>query len=130
PGFGRSTLFGVPAPHYEPLRVPRTLAGGFGGLGAVAIMTVIGDLFPPEKRGRATGAITSAFAVASIVGLPLGLVLAEWYGRGAPFIALAVLSGVIWLVAALRLPPVREHLRHARRHPLPEFIAVVHEGHH
>src|SRR5207244_3686776 len=84
-GFVLSTLFCGLASNYETLLISRTLAGVFGGLAAVAIMTVIGDLFPPEKRGRATGAITSAFAVASIVGLPLGLVLAEWYGRGAPF---------------------------------------------
>jgi len=129
-GFGLSTLFCGLAPNYETLLVARTLAGVFGGLAAVTIMAVIGDLFPPEKRGRATGAITSAFAVASIAGLPLGLVLAEWYGRGAPFIALAALSGAIWVVALVRLPPVREHLRHARRHPLTEFAAVVKEGNH
>ena len=98
----------------------------FGGLAAVTIMTVIGDVFPPEKRGRATGAVMSAFAVASIVGMPIGLLLAEWYGRGAPFVALAALSARgVGRSAAFRLPRVREHLGHARRHPLHEFAAVV-----
>src|SRR5690348_6176590 len=70
-GFGLSTLFCGLAPTYEWLLVSRTLAGVFGGLAAVALMSVIGDLFPPEKRGRATGAVISSFAVASIAGLPI-----------------------------------------------------------
>jgi predicted MFS family arabinose efflux permease len=129
-GFGLSTLFCGLAPTYEWLLVARTLAGVFGGLAAVAIMAVIGDVFPPEKRGRATGAITSAFAVASIVGLPIGLWLAEWYGRGAPFIALAGLSAIVWTVALIRLPQVRGHLEHVRPSPIKEFIAVAKEGNH
>ena len=36
---------------YEVLLVSRTLAGIFGGLAAVTLMTVIGDVFPPAKRG-------------------------------------------------------------------------------
>ncbi len=129
-GFGLSTLFCGLAPNYEMLLLSRTLAGMFGGLAAVAIMAVIGDVFPPEKRGRAMGAITSSFAVASIVGLPLGLVLAKSHGRGAPFVALAGLSALVWVIAAFRLPQVREHLSHPRRHPLQEFVGVVKEGNH
>lgn len=129
-GFGLSTLFCGLAPTFGTLLVARTLAGVFGGLAAVTIMAVIGDLFPPEKRGRATGAITSAFAVASIVGVPVGLVLTDLYGRGAPFFVLTGLSAAVWVVAAVRLPRVREHLAHARHHPLTEFAAVVREGNH
>ena len=80
-GFGLSTLFCGLAETYTWLLVSRTLAGAFGGTAAVALLTVIGDVFPPEKRGRATGAVISAFAVASILGLPAGLLLAERYGR-------------------------------------------------
>jgi predicted MFS family arabinose efflux permease len=129
-GFVLSTLFCGLAPNYEILLVSRTLAGVFGGLAAVTIMAVIGDVFPPEKRGRAAGAITSAFAVASIAGLPLGLVLAEWWGRGAPFVALAALSAGVWVVGWARVPPVCGHLAHPRHHPLTEFAAVVKEGGH
>ena len=124
-GFGVSTLLCGLAPTYEWLLVARTLAGVFGGLAAVSLMAVIGDVFPPEKRGRATGAVVSAFAVASVAGLPIGLLLAEEYGRGAPFVALAALSAVVWLVGCVRLPPIRGHLAAPRRHPVAEFVAVV-----
>ena len=65
-GFTLSTLFCGLAWNYESLLVARTAAGTFGGLAAVTIMAVIGDVFPVEKRGRAMGAITSSFAVASM----------------------------------------------------------------
>lgn len=129
-GFGLSTLYCGLAQSYEILLLTRTLAGVFGGLAAVTIMAVIGDVFPPEKRGRAVGAITSAFAVASIVGLPLGLLLADAYGRGAPFVALAAFSGAVWVVAWVRLPAVRGHLSADRPNPLTEFAAVAREPNH
>ncbi|MBX9626099.1 MAG: MFS transporter [Gemmataceae bacterium] len=129
-GFGLSTLFCGLADSYELLLVSRTLAGVFGGVAAVALMAVIGDVFPPEKRGRATGAVISSFAVASIAGLPLGLWLARWQGWGAPFVALAGLSAVVWVVGWVRLPPVRGHLAAARRDPLREFAAVAREPNH
>jgi predicted MFS family arabinose efflux permease len=93
-------------------------------------MTVIGDVFPAEKRGRASGAVISSFAVASIIGLPIGLMLAEWFGRGAPFVALAALSGLVWVVGWVRLPHVREHLNGHRSHPLTEFATIAREPRH
>jgi predicted MFS family arabinose efflux permease len=129
-GFAVSTLVCGLAPTYEWLLVARTLAGVFGGVAAVALMSVIGDVFPPAKRGRATGAVISAFAVASIVGLPLGLEIADRFGRNLPFTVLAGLSAVVWLVGLVRLPRVRGHLGVARRHPWAEFLAVVREPNH
>ncbi len=124
-GFTLSTLFCGLAAGYEWLLVSRTLAGAFGGTAAVALMAVIGDVFPPEKRGRATGAVISAFAVASIAGLPAGLLLAEEFGRGAPFIALAALSVGVWAGACAKLPPVRGHLSSERPNRWAEFGEVV-----
>lgn len=124
-GFAVSTLFCGLASTYEWLLVSRTLAGAFGGTAAVALMTVIGDVFPPEKRGRATGAVISSFAVASIAGLPAGLMLAEWFGRGAPFVALAGLSALVWLLAWTKLPQIRGHLTHQRPNRWAELAEVV-----
>lgn len=129
-GFGLSTLFCGLADTYPLLLLSRTLAGVFGGVAAVALMSVVGDVFPPEKRGRATGAVISSFAVATIAGLPIGLFLAPLFGRGAPFLVLAGVSGVVWLVGWVRLPAVRGHLGSHRRHPLTEFWAVVRKPNH
>src|SRR5436190_7744004 len=124
-GFALSTMFCGLASDYVWLLVSRTLAGGFGGTAAVALSSIIGDVFPPEKRGRASGAVMSSFAVASIAGLPAGLMLAEYFGRGAPFLVLAALAGLVWLMAWLRLPPIRGHLSDHRPDRWHEFVSVV-----
>ncbi len=124
-GFAVSTLLCGLAENYEQLLIARTLAGVFGGLAAVSLMAVIGDVFPPEKRGRAMGAVISSFAAASVIGLPIGLMLAEFFGRGAPFLALAVVSAGVWVLGWVRLPSVRGHLAAPRRHPVTEFAAVA-----
>jgi predicted MFS family arabinose efflux permease len=124
-GFAVSTLLCGLSATYPQLLVARTLAGVFGGLAAVSLMAVIGDVFPPEKRGRATGAGVSSFAAASVIGLPIGLWLAKVAGRGAPFVALAAVSGAVWVLGWVRLPPVRGHMAAPRRHPVTEFKAVA-----
>jgi predicted MFS family arabinose efflux permease len=129
-GFGLSTLLCGVVDSYESFLVARTLAGVFGGVAAGTLFSIIGDVFPPEKRGRATGAVMSAFAVATIGGLPLGLWLAELLGRGAPFFGLAALSAAVWVYGWVKLPHVRGHLEEERRHPLTEFAAVVREPRH
>ena len=112
-GFTVSTLACGLAPDYTWLLLARGLAGAFGGITASAIMAVIGDVFPNERRGAAIGAVTSAFAVASIVGLPAGLLLATHFGLGAPFFALAALSVPVWMVAYFRLPSLTSHRQRA-----------------
>jgi predicted MFS family arabinose efflux permease len=129
-GFALSTLFCGLAPNYELLLLSRTLAGTCGGVAAVALMTIIGDVFPSEKRGRATGAVMSAFAVASILGLPIGLWLADLFGRGTPFLVLAGLSAAVWVLGWFRLPHVRGHLAAERTSRVAEFLAVVREPNH
>ena len=129
-GFTVSTLLCGLAGSYEALLAARGLAGTFGGLAGAGVMAVVGDAFPPEKRGRAGGAVMSAFAVASIVGLPIGLGLANWLGRGAPFIALAGVCVAVWALVFVRMPAFRGHLTGEPRRPLRDFARVVAEPRH
>jgi predicted MFS family arabinose efflux permease len=69
--------------------------------------------------------VVSSFAAASVIGLPIGLWLAKVAGRGAPFVALAAVSGAVWVLGWVRLPPVRGHMAAPRRHPVTEFKAVA-----
>ena len=73
-------------------------------------MAVIGDRFRPDQRGKVTGAVMSAFAVASVAGLPVGLLLAGRFGRGTPFEVLAVLGLAVLAAIVLVLPSFRGHL--------------------
>ncbi len=129
-GFTVSTLLCGLAPNYETLLAARSLTGVFGGLSAAGIMAVIGDVFTDSRRGKATGAVMSAFAVASTLGLPVGLALAAEFGRGAPFLALAGLGVVVWVVAFASLPTLTGHRGRVRLSALAEFKDVVRPASH
>src|SRR5262249_53278464 len=76
-GFITGTILCAVAPGYGVLLAGRLLAGGSGGVLGAAVLTLVGDAFPPARRATATGPVMSAFSVASIAGSPGGLVRAE-----------------------------------------------------
>src|SRR5215475_2672928 len=106
-GFSLGTLFCALAPTYHLLVVARAVAGAFGGVAGAFILAIIGDVVPEERRGRAMGLVMSSFSVASICGVPLGLLLASHISWHIPFVALAAISLFILAAAASVLPPVR-----------------------
>ncbi|MHB8876230.1 MAG: MFS transporter [Myxococcaceae bacterium] len=92
------------------LLAARVLAGMFGGPATSLSFSIISDVIPAARRGRAMGSVMSAFSVASVLGVPLGLWLAETLSWRAPFIAVASLGLFVALGAVLLLPPLRLHL--------------------
>jgi DHA1 family inner membrane transport protein len=116
-GFTLATFLCAASGNYYFLLAARGLAGVFGGVMASTVMAVVGDLFADARRGRAMGAVMSSFAVASIVGIPAGLFLAEYFAWWVPFAAIGGMCIPVWLTAWLVLPPIRGHLH--KRHPNP-----------
>lgn len=53
------------------LMAARVLAGMFGGPASSLAMSIVSDVVPPERRGRAMGAVMGMFAAASVLGVPL-----------------------------------------------------------
>ena len=119
-GFAAATLLCALAPNYPMLLAARAVAGAFGGMMGAVVFSIIGDIIPEYRRGAATGTVMSAFSLAAVLGLPIGLFLANLSDWRAPFFFLTVL-GVLIIAAAWRaLPPLRGHLppfRPARRCP-------------
>jgi predicted MFS family arabinose efflux permease len=109
-GFIGGTLLCAAAPGYGVLLLGRAVAGAFAGVMAADVLAIVGDAFPDSRRGTAMGVVMSAFSVASIVGIPAGLGLANWLGWRAPFALLGGLSVVVWLLAWAVLPSLRRHL--------------------
>jgi predicted MFS family arabinose efflux permease len=60
-GFLLGTLLCGLATSYYALVVARTVTGAFGGILGGMTMTIIGDVFPEQRRGRATGSLMSGF---------------------------------------------------------------------
>src|SRR4030095_1115460 len=63
-GFILGTIACGLAPGYEWLLTFRLITGVFGGLIGAQVLSIVSDIFTYERRGRAIGAIMSAFAVA------------------------------------------------------------------
>jgi predicted MFS family arabinose efflux permease len=129
-GFVAGTFFCAIAPDYPLLVIARIVAGAFGGVVASCILAIIGDVFPHERRGTATGVVMSAFSVASIIGVPVGLYLANDLGWRWPFGSLAGVGLGVLALVRLVLPPLREHLGQGRDNPLARLRTVLAEPTH
>jgi multidrug resistance protein len=130
-GFAIGTLFCALAPTYPLLVAARAFAGMFGGVTGAVILAIVGDVIPEHRRGKAMGLVMSAFSVASIVGVPLGLVLATDFNWHVPFYAIAGICVPILLAVWRSVPELRSHLNHARdEHPVARMLAVLVEPNH
>ena len=87
--FAGATLACGLAPGYGFLLGARIAAGLFGGVLAALVQTIVGDIIPFERRGRAMGVVMTSFSVSTVAGVPLGLFLAAQLGWHAPFFLIA-----------------------------------------
>jgi len=127
-GFGLSTLACGFAPTHYTLLAARLAAGAFGGLSGSMVTAMIGDIIPPARRGRAMSIVMGAFPVASVLGVPTGLILAGKYGWHSAFFFLGACALLNLVIASFALP----HLRTAVRHndPLRQMREIVTHGLH
>jgi MFS transporter, DHA1 family, inner membrane transport protein len=122
-GFGISTIFCALANSYMTLLYARLLAGAFGGVIGSLTLAIAGDAIPPERRATAMGTIATGFSLASIVGVPFSLVLANLYDWHTPFMFLGLLSlAMVFLIIAV-IPSMTSHIHH--RSLRPPFYAPI-----
>lgn len=118
-GFVLGTFACALAPNYHLLLSARIITGAFGGILSALILSIIGDVVPEFRRATAIGIVMGAFSVASILGVPFGLFIANKFSWHAPFIflgalSIAILGFVIWTV-----PRLRSHMSEDQIHPSP-----------
>ncbi len=102
--FGMGSLLVATSSTFNSVLIGRAIQGfGAGGIFPVA-SAVIGDTFPPEKRGSALGMIGAVFGVAFLIGPLLGgviLAVANWHWLFLINLPIAVLI----ILFSLRLLP-------------------------
>lgn len=104
------TAAGALARGLPSLVLARAVAGAFGGPATSIALSIIADIVPPARRGRAMGAVMGAFSVASVVGVPVGLKLAEHGGWRLPFLVVAGLGIVVGAFSLRAMPSLRGHI--------------------
>lgn len=97
--------------NYFVLLVARIISGVFGGVINSISLAIVSDLFLLKQRGRVMGYLQMAFSVSQILGIPIGIILANKWGWNSAFIAIAVVGTIVGIVVAIKMRPVNEHLK-------------------
>lgn len=109
-GFIIGTVLCGIAHTYVFLMAARIITGLFGGVIGSISMAIVADLFALEQRGRVMGFVQMAFGASQVLGIPVGLYIANGWGWEAPFLMVAALGALIVLLIAFYLKPINEHL--------------------
>ena len=65
---------------YHVLVAARIITGIFGGVIGSISMAIVADLFSIQQRGRVMGFMTMGFGASQVLGIPIGLYLANIWG--------------------------------------------------
>jgi predicted MFS family arabinose efflux permease len=129
--FALSTMGCALAGSYGQFFAARVGAGVFGGVLSALIQTILADVVPFERRGRAMGVVMSSFSVSTVAGVPLGLYLAAAFSWHAPFWLVVGLCGLFGVMAHVTVPQLRGHLDHPDQHSVwGEIVATLSERNH
>jgi predicted MFS family arabinose efflux permease len=127
-GFTAGTTLCALAPNYHVLLLGRIVTGLFGGVVGSVVLAIITDLFPLHLRGRVMGFVQTAFAASQVLGIPVGLFLANRWNWHVSFGAIVILAIIVILSVLLLMRPVNEHLKLKQdRNAFAHLIATVTE---
>ncbi len=89
PLFGAAALACSLAPSYGWLILARVASGFFGGVLMAISQTIVAEVIPFDRRGRAMSLVMTSFSVATVAGVPLALFLVAHFNWNAHFLAIA-----------------------------------------
>ena len=118
-GFLAGTLLCGLATSFHMLIVARLVTGLFAGVVGSVSFAIVTDVFALAARGRVMGAIQSAFAASTILGVPIGLLLSNHWGWHAPFFMIVAVGAAVGIVIKVFVRPIDAHLQlNLDRNPL------------
>ena len=110
-GFILGTYFCAISYNYETLFIARIITGLFGGVIGSISMAIITDIFTINQRGKVMGFVQMAFGGSQILGIPIGLVLANYWSWHATFYMVLILAFILGIALVIKLKPLTEHLK-------------------
>jgi predicted MFS family arabinose efflux permease len=108
-GFIAGNLFCANAQSYHGLMLARIVAGAFGGVLGGITFSIVGDEIPEERRGHATGIVMSAFSISSVLGVPVGILMANKFDWHAPFYFIAIICLFVLVVIYFKIYSMKGH---------------------
>lgn len=92
------------------LFLARIFTGIFGGVMGSISMAILTDIFAIEKRGRALGIFQMGFGASQVMGIPIGLYIANLWGWEMPFLFIVGLAIIVAILLFVNLKPITAHL--------------------
>ena len=110
-GFAIMVLAPAALPHFGWFVATRLIAGALQGLFLAAAFTTATAVVPPQRVGRALATVIAGFSLATVLGLPLGVLVGSvlgWRGAllmvgGSALLATGLLAAVVPGVPGSRL---------------------------
>jgi predicted MFS family arabinose efflux permease len=96
---------------FEMMLFGRFFTGTFGGILGCVTVAIISDIVPYKRRGAAMGTLNMSFGLASIIGIPLGLVISKYTNEFMPFRIIGVLALFVLALAYKIIPPLNQYIR-------------------
>jgi MFS transporter, DHA1 family, inner membrane transport protein len=93
--------------NYEQLLILRCISGAFGGVIGALALSIVSDLFPFRERSSALGILMAGFSAAAALGVPFGLMLADWFNWRLPFFFIGGLGFLLTAFILLTFPGIR-----------------------
>ena len=125
-GFILGTTLCALADDYHDLLIARIITGIFGGVLSSISFAIITDIFKLEVRGRVMGFVQMSFASSQVLGIPIGLYLANKLGWHAPFFMIVGICVVVGVLIVIFLKPVDAHLRiPSTRNPFEHLFKTI-----
>ena len=125
-GFTAGTLLCALAPNYHLLLVGRIITGLFGGVVGSIVLAIVTDLFPLHLRGRVMGYVQTAFAASQVLGIPVGLFLANHWNWHVSFAAIVAVAITVIAAVLILMRPVDAHLQLKQdRNAVAHLVATV-----
>ena len=105
-GFAVSLLLTVTASGFVALLLARVIAGACGGVLSSLVQATVADYVPLERRAAALGTVMTGHALASVIGVPLGLAVASAFSWRASFALVLVMVVPVMIAIARHVPGV------------------------
>jgi predicted MFS family arabinose efflux permease len=129
-GFVLGTALCAWAPDYHYLMIARIVTGLFAGVIGSIAFAIITDLFRMEVRGRVMGFVQMAFAGSQVLGIPIGLYLANNWGWHTPFTMIVAVSAIVGVIIVVYMKPVTSHLQErAKANAFQHLLTTVKKPH-
>jgi DHA1 family inner membrane transport protein len=105
-GFVLANALAVVATHFTVLLIARILAALSAALYTPGALAVAAALAPENKRGQALSLIMAGLTIATVVGVPLGILISSQWGWRMTFVFVALLGAIAFVGVLVLFPSV------------------------